>query len=86
MMGVHGVQGRQRACCAALVQQHGWHRLTPNPAVTTSPATGSKDNTVSVWDAAARRCVFSMSNHMQAVTAVKWGGEGLIYSASRDCR
>ena len=22
---------------------------------------------------------------MQVVTAVKWGGEGLIYSASRDC-
>jgi hypothetical protein len=27
----------------------------------------------------------SMSNHTQVVTAVKWGGEGLIYSASRDC-
>lgn len=26
-----------------------------------------------------------MSNHTQAVTQVKWGGDGLIYSAARDC-
>jgi ribosome assembly protein 4 len=26
-----------------------------------------------------------MSSHTAAVTAVKWGGEGLIYSAARDC-
>jgi hypothetical protein len=31
-----------------------------------------------------RQCVFSMSNHTMMVTCVKWGGEGLIYSASRD--
>ncbi|KAG2422472.1 hypothetical protein HXX76_015996 [Chlamydomonas incerta] len=48
-------------------------------------ASGSKDNTVKVWDAATRRCVLSMSNHSALVTAVLWGGEGLIYSASRDC-
>lgn len=32
-----------------------------------------------------RRCLFTMSNHTQAVTQVKWGGDGLIYSAARDC-
>ncbi|KAJ9524914.1 hypothetical protein QJQ45_005898 [Haematococcus lacustris] len=48
-------------------------------------ASGSRDTTVSVWDAGSRRCLFSMSNHNMVVTAVKWGGEGLIYSASRDC-
>jgi WD40 repeat protein len=26
-----------------------------------------------------------MSNHTQAITQVKWGGDGLIYSAGRDC-
>ena len=26
-----------------------------------------------------------MSNHTAAVTAVRWGGAGLLYSASRDC-
>lgn len=46
---------------------------------------GSKDMTVRVWDAATRRCLFSMSSHTMAITAVKWGGEGLIYSAGRDC-
>ena len=32
-----------------------------------------------------RRCLFTMSNHTQAITQVKWGGDGLIYSAARDC-
>ncbi|KAG1659389.1 hypothetical protein FOA52_004389 [Chlamydomonas sp. UWO 241] len=48
-------------------------------------ATGSKDNQIKVWDAHSRQCLLSMSNHAMMVTCVKWGGEGLIYSASRDC-
>jgi len=46
---------------------------------------GSKDATIRVWDAASRQLLFSMSSHTAAVTAVKWGGDGLIYSAARDC-
>lgn len=46
---------------------------------------GSKDNTIRVWDANTRRCLFSMSSHTMVVTCVRWGGEGLIYSSSRDC-
>ena len=38
-----------------------------------------------VWNANTRQCLLSMSNHQLMVTCVKWGGEGLIYSASRDC-
>lgn len=49
-------------------------------------ASASKDKTIHVWDAATRRTLFTMSNHTMVVTCVKWGGEGLIYSASRDCR
>ncbi|KDD76976.1 hypothetical protein H632_c50p1 [Helicosporidium sp. ATCC 50920] len=45
---------------------------------------GSKDGTVRVWDAGTRACLFAMSSHTQGVTAVLWGGEGLIYSAARD--
>jgi ribosome assembly protein 4 len=45
---------------------------------------GSRDMTVRVWDANTRRCLFVMGSHTMVVTAVKWGGEGLIYSASRD--
>lgn len=46
---------------------------------------GSRDATIKVWDATTRRCLFTMSSHTQAITAVKWGGDGLIYSAARDC-
>ena len=38
-----------------------------------------------VWDATTRRCLFSMSSHTLAISCVKWGGDGLIYSSSRDC-
>lgn len=37
-----------------------------------------------VWDAQTRRCLFSMASHSKAVTAVRWGGDDHIYSASRD--
>lgn len=46
---------------------------------------GSRDQTVRVWDAATRRCQYTMSSHTMVVTCVRWGGEGLVYSASRDC-
>lgn len=47
--------------------------------------TGSKDTTVRVWDAGSRHQLFAMSSHTAAITVVKWGGEGCIYSAARDC-
>jgi ribosome assembly protein 4 len=46
---------------------------------------GSKDATIRVWEANTRRLLLTMSSHTAALTAVKWGGEGLIYSAARDC-
>lgn len=46
---------------------------------------GSKDGTVKVWDAGTRRLLYSLGSHTAGVTAVIWGGEGLIYSAARDC-
>jgi WD40 repeat protein len=33
----------------------------------------------------SRRCLFTMGSHTASVTAVKWGGDGLLYSAARDC-
>ncbi|ORZ03817.1 quinon protein alcohol dehydrogenase-like superfamily [Syncephalastrum racemosum] len=47
-------------------------------------ASSSKDHTVRVWDTTLRRMVFSISQHTAAVTCVKWGGEGLLYTASQD--
>ena len=31
-----------------------------------------------------RRCLLSLTSHGNVVTSVKWGGDGLLYSASRD--
>ena len=47
-------------------------------------ASSARDNTVRVWDAVLRRCVFTLSGHSNVVSALKWGGDGLIYGASRD--
>ena len=44
----------------------------------------SADGSVRVWDAVRRACLFTMSAHTKAIASVKWGGEGLIYTASRD--
>ncbi len=46
---------------------------------------GSMDGTVRMWDALELRCVMTLSTHTKAVMCVKWGGDGLIYSGSRDC-
>jgi len=47
-------------------------------------ASSSKDGTVKVWDVQTRRLLFSLSGHGDSVSCVKWGGDGLIYTASRD--
>ncbi|KAI7867881.1 WD40-repeat-containing domain protein [Spinellus fusiger] len=44
----------------------------------------SKDGTLRIWDTTLRKIVMTISQHTAAVTCVKWGGEGLIYSASQD--
>ncbi|GMI30045.1 hypothetical protein TeGR_g10444 [Tetraparma gracilis] len=46
--------------------------------------TASKDSLVKIWNVLTRQCVATMSGHADAVEAARWGGEGLIYSASRD--
>jgi len=40
---------------------------------------------VQVWDSSSKRCLFSMSSHTKAVSCVRWGGDGHIYSSARDC-
>lgn len=46
--------------------------------------TASKDNLIKIWNVRTRQCQVTMSGHTDSVECVKWGGEGLIYSASRD--
>ncbi|KAI3921869.1 hypothetical protein MKX01_005558 [Papaver californicum] len=48
-------------------------------------ATSSKYGDVRIWDISLRRCVISLNGHTLAVTCVKWGGDGMIYSSSQDC-
>jgi len=47
-------------------------------------ASASKDGSVRIWNSDTKRCELSLSHHTDVVTCVKWGGEGLIYTASRD--
>jgi ribosome assembly protein 4 len=47
-------------------------------------ASASGDGTVRVWNATHRNCEMALTAHSNAVTSVKWGGDGLLYTASRD--
>jgi len=47
-------------------------------------ASASKDATVRVWNPKARRVEFTLGGHTASVNAVRWGGDGVIYTASSD--
>ncbi|KAJ3010944.1 UNVERIFIED_CONTAM: hypothetical protein HDU68_001882, partial [Siphonaria sp. JEL0065] len=39
---------------------------------------------IKIWNAQTRQVLMTMSGHTGPVTCIKWGGTGLLYSASRD--
>jgi len=39
---------------------------------------------VRVWNAANRTLAFTLGSHTASVNVVRWGGEGVIYTASSD--
>lgn len=47
-------------------------------------ASASKDCDIRIWDTKRSQCHRILSGHTQCVTCIKWGGSGLIYSASQD--
>lgn len=47
-------------------------------------ASASKDGDLRLWDAVLGKCDKIFSGHTAAVTCVRWGGQGLIYSSSQD--
>ncbi|EXB37371.1 Notchless-like protein [Morus notabilis] len=40
----------------------------------------SKDGDARIWDITLKKCVICLSGHTLAVTCVKWGGDGMIYT------
>ncbi|KAM0753270.1 YVTN repeat-like/Quino protein amine dehydrogenase, partial [Meredithblackwellia eburnea MCA 4105] len=47
-------------------------------------ASSSKDGTVRVWNSKLRKLDFTLGSHTASVNVVRWGGEGVIYTASSD--
>ncbi|PSN52454.1 Notchless protein 1 [Blattella germanica] len=47
-------------------------------------ASGSKDGDIRIWDVILGQTMLILTGHSKAVTVVKWGGTGLLYSASQD--
>ncbi|GAA5925921.1 WD40 repeat domain-containing protein [Sporobolomyces koalae] len=60
-----------------------WEPVHINPM---SPrlASSSKDSTVRVWNAKNRKLEFTLGGHTASVNQVRWGGEGVIFTASSD--
>ena len=44
----------------------------------------SQQSGLQVWDISIRQCMFTLSGHTHLVSCVKWGGDGLIHTSSRD--
>merc|ERR1711962_577442 len=55
-----------------------------NQGVSRRLVSGSKDGDVRVWDVVLAQCLRSLTSHTASVTSVRWGGSGLVYSASQD--
>jgi WD40 repeat protein len=48
-------------------------------------ASGSKDGDIRIWDVVLGQTLLTLTGHSKAVTCVKWGGAGLVYTSSQDC-
>jgi len=60
-----------------------WEPLHLNPQCR-KLASSSKDGDVRIWDVMLGACLINLSGHTQGVMCIRWGGTGLIYSASQD--
>lgn len=47
-------------------------------------ASASKDYTIRIWDTIRGVSLFCLSGHTQPIRALKWGGQGLLYSGGQD--
>lgn len=53
-------------------------------AACTRVASASKDHTIRIWNIVTGHCEAVVSGHSDSVESIRWGGTGLLYSASRD--
>ncbi|CAG0881172.1 unnamed protein product [Darwinula stevensoni] len=60
-----------------------WEPLHRNPECRRVASAG-KDGDIRIWDAVLGQCILVLSGHTKGVTCIRWGGKGLLYSASQD--
>lgn len=76
--------GRQRGKTGIARSEVRTHLFLPSNPECRYVASSSKDGSVRVWDTTAGRCERTLTGHAQSVTCLRWGGDGLLYSASQD--
>lgn len=47
-------------------------------------ASAGSDGDIRIWDVLLSQCVRILTSHTNAVTSVRWGGLGLLYTSSKD--
>lgn len=60
-----------------------WEPYHKNPECRYLASAGN-DNDVRIWDVVLGTCTKVIAGHTGPVTAVRWGGAGLLYTSSRD--
>lgn len=60
-----------------------WEPYHLNPICRRLASAGS-DGDVRIWDVLLSQCIRVLTSHTAAVTAVRWGGLGLLYTSSKD--
>lgn len=60
-----------------------WEPYHQNPECRRIASAGT-DGDIRIWDTVLGQCLFVIGGHSGSVTSVKWGGNGLIFSSSKD--
>lgn len=61
-----------------------WEPMHRNSGKSERLVTASKDGLAKIWNVRTRKCEATLAGHLDSIECVKWGGEGFIYTASRD--
>lgn len=77
------VMGSPKKAHPKWITSFAWEPLHANPTGERL-ATSSKDTTIKIWNTRTQTSLITLSGHLDSVECIKWGGQGLLYSASRD--